>query len=88
MVRRRVVVRGRVQGVGFRYWLAGAAESRSVSGWVRNRPDGSVEAVFEGTPEAVESLVRVCHGGPHGADVADVESTDEEPEGLAGFEIR
>lgn len=83
-----MVVRGRVQGVGFRYWLAGAAESLSVSGWVRNRPDGSVEAVFEGAVEAVESLVRRCGRGPRGAEVAEVEPTEEEPEGLRGFEIR
>ena len=83
-----MVVRGRVQGVGFRYWLAGAAESRSVSGWARNRPDGSVEVIFEGAPETVESLVRLCGSGPRGAEVAGVESTEEEPEGLSGFEIR
>lgn len=83
-----MVVRGRVQGVGFRYWLAGAAESRSVSGWARNRADGSVEAVFEGEPDAVESLVRLCGSGPRGAEVLEVEPTEEEPEGLSGFEIR
>jgi acylphosphatase len=69
MIRRRVIVHGRVQGVGFRYSVAGAAQSRGVAGWVSNRPDGTVEAVFEGEPEAVDSLVRFCREGPRGAAV-------------------
>jgi acylphosphatase len=64
------------------------ASSRGVSGWVTNRPDGAVEAVFEGEPDAVESLVRFMREGPRGADVSDVEVSEEEPEGLSGFEIR
>jgi acylphosphatase len=87
-VRRNVVVHGRVQGVGFRFALARAADSRGVAGWVRNRPDGTVEAVFEGQPDAVESLVRLSGDGPRGAAVERVEVADGEPEGLAGFEIR
>jgi len=86
MVRRRVLVHGRVQGVGFRYTLARAAQSRGIAGSARNRPDGSVEAVFEGEPEAVESLVRIAHEGPRGASVERVEVFEEEPEGLARFE--
>jgi len=88
MVRRRVVVHGRVQGVGFRYSLARAAESRGVAGWARNRADGTLEAVLEGEPEAVESLVRFCHEGPRGAEVERVEVFEEEPEGLTRFETR
>jgi acylphosphatase len=84
-VRRRVLVHGRVQGVGFRYTLARAAETRGVRGFAQNRPDGSVEAAFEGDPEAVESLVRLAHEGPRGAEVARVEVFEEEPEGLSRF---
>ena len=86
MVRRRVVVHGRVQGVGFRYALARAADTRGVAGWARNRADGTLEAVFEAEPEAVESLVRFCEEGPRGAEVDRVEVFEEEPEGLTRFD--
>ena len=88
MVRRRVTVQGRVQGVGFRYAVARAARPRGVAGWVTNRPDGAVEAVFEGDAEALESLIRLCREGPRGAEVDRVEVLEEQPEGLASFEIR
>jgi acylphosphatase len=87
MVRRHVVVHGRVQGVGFRYTLAQAAATRGVGGWARNRADGSVEAVFEGDPEAVDSLVRLSAEGPRGAEVERVEAFDEAPEGLTRFDV-
>ena len=87
-VRRRVVVHGFVQGVGFRYTIARAATSRGVAGWVRNRPDGTVEAVFEGEPDVVESLVRLTEEGPRGSAVERVEVVEEEPEGLQRFDIR
>ncbi|HZT84723.1 MAG TPA: acylphosphatase [Gaiellaceae bacterium] len=87
VVRRRVVVRGLVQGVGFRLAASRAATLRGVAGWVRNLPDGSVEAVFEGEPAAVESSVRWCGRGPRGASVDSVEVHDEAPEGLSGFRI-
>ncbi|HLM09699.1 MAG TPA: acylphosphatase [Thermoleophilaceae bacterium] len=87
-VRRRVVVRGNVQGVFFRDSCRRAAESRGVAGWVTNRPDGAVEAVFEGEPDAVSAMVDWCSQGPRGADVDSVDETTEEPEGLSGFEIR
>jgi acylphosphatase len=87
-VRKRVVARGRVQGVFFRDTARRTAASRGVAGWVSNRPDGAVEAVFEGEPEAVDSLVRFMREGPRGAEVADVEVVDEEPEELSGFEVR
>lgn len=86
--RRRVIVRGRVQGVFFRGSTEERARAAGVHGWVRNRPDGSVEAVFEGEPEAVEGLVRFCREGPRLAAVAGVEVFDEAPEGLRGFRAR
>lgn len=88
MVRRRVIIHGRVQAVGFRYHVQRAAESRGVAGWIRNRPDGTVEAVFEGEADAVESLVRFSREGPRGADVTSVETEAEKPERLLRFEIR
>jgi acylphosphatase len=87
-VRRRVVVHGLVQGVFFRETVRRRAESRGVTGWVRNNRDGTVEAVFEGDPEAVERLVAFVHEGPSGAIVERVEVVDEEEEGLSGFSIR
>jgi acylphosphatase len=82
-----VIVGGRVQGVFFRDTTKRTAESRGVSGWVRNNPDGSVEAVFEGPEEAVDAMVRFAREGPRGAMVEHVEVRDEEPEGLTGFRI-
>jgi acylphosphatase len=87
-VRRRVVVRGYVQGVFFRDTARREAQRRGVAGWVRNRADGAVEAVFEGASAEVEALVEFCRHGPRGADVADVEVSDEPVEGLAGFDVR
>jgi acylphosphatase len=87
-VRRRVVVRGHVQGVFFRDSTRREAARRGVSGWVCNRSDGAVEAVFEGVSDDVEALVEFCSAGPRGADVEDVQVTDEPPEGVAGFEVR
>ena len=88
MIRRRLIVHGYVQGVGFRYWLARSAESRSVAGSARNLPDGTVEVVLEGEPDAVARLVDYVREGPRRAEVASVEVVEEEPEGLAGFETR
>ena len=59
-----------------------------VAGWVRNRPDGAVEAVFEGDSQAVDQLVEFCRRGPSRAEVTSVEVVEEEPQGLAGFEVR
>jgi acylphosphatase len=87
-VRRRVVVRGNVQGVFFRDSCRSEASSRGVAGWVTNRPDGAVEAVFEGEPDAVSAMVDWCSHGPRGADVASVDESSEEPDGLSGFRIR
>jgi acylphosphatase len=88
VIRRRVVVHGRVQGVFFRDSTRQRARQHGVTGWVRNNWDGTVEAVFEGEPEAVDRLVEFCRQGPRGAEVERVEVVDEEPEGLTGFEVR
>ena len=85
--RRRVVIHGFVQGVGFRFAVERAAQSRGVAGWVQNRPDGTVEAVFEGELEDVEALVDLCRDGPRGAEVERVDVAAESPEGLAGFRV-
>lgn len=87
-MRRRVVIHGHVQGVFFRDTMRRRASERGIAGWVRNNPDGTVEAVFEGEPEAVESLVRFAGEGPRGAVVERVDVTDEEAEGLSGFALR
>jgi acylphosphatase len=87
-VRSRVVVHGTVQGVFFRDSCRREADSRGVAGWIANRPDGAVEAVFEGDADAVRTLVDWCRSGSRGADVSSVEETSEEPEGLSGFRIR
>ena len=87
MIRRRAVIRGRVQGVFFRDTTRRMAASKGVSGWALNRDDGAVEAVFEGEPDAVESMLAFVRDGPARADVSDVEVSEEEPEGLEGFTI-
>ncbi len=86
-MRRRVIVQGRVQGVFFRDTMRRMAESRGVAGWVRNTPEGAVEAALEGEPDGVDELVRFAHEGPRGAIVERVEVIEEEPEGLTGFAI-
>jgi acylphosphatase len=88
MIRRRVVVHGRVQGVFFRDSTRRLAQQHGVTGWVANRWDGTVEAVFEGNADAVERLVRFAHEGPRGAEVDRVDVSDEEPERLRGFSVR
>ncbi|TMM01400.1 MAG: acylphosphatase [Actinobacteria bacterium] len=87
-VRRRIVVRGRVQGVFFRDTTRRRAESLGVAGWATNRADGTVEVVAEGEPDAVERLVDFLREGPRRADVDDVDVSEEQPEGLSGFDIR
>jgi acylphosphatase len=88
IVRRRVVVTGRVQGVWFRESCRQEAVSRSVAGWVRNRFDGAVEASFEGESGAVLAMVAWCRTGPPLAEVDAVEVVDEEPVGAMGFRVR
>jgi acylphosphatase len=88
VIRRRVIVEGLVQGVGFRVAVTRAARSRGVTGCIWNRYDGSVEAIFEGEEEAVDSLVRLCREGPRGAVVDRVQVIDEESEGFTRFVVR
>jgi acylphosphatase len=83
-----VVVRGAVQGVFFRVETRDRARSLGLAGWVRNAPDGSVEAAFEGDDERVESMVDWCRRGPRGARVDEVEVTRAEPQREDGFAIR
>lgn len=88
-IRRRVIVDGRVQGVFFREGTRRMAGEHDVAGWVRNLPDGRVEAVFEGEPEAVETAVTWTRRGPERAVVTAVEEiADDAPEGLTRFEVR
>jgi acylphosphatase len=84
----RVLVRGRVQGVFFRGEARSRAQSLGLGGWIRNLPDGSVEAVFEGDDERVQSMVDWCRRGPGGAVVESVETAEEEPAGETRFEVR
>ena len=86
-VTRRVVVHGRVQGVGFREFMRREAAARGVLGWVRNRRDGSVEATIQGTAEAVDTVLAWMRHGPASAQVMsiDIESADGD---FAAFEVR
>ena len=88
MVRRRVIVHGQVQGVFFRARCAEAALALGVAGWVSNEPDGTVQAVFEGDEDAVESMIAWCHEGSPRALVDRVDVHDEEPTGERGFHTR
>ncbi len=87
-VARRVLISGRVQGVFFRDGMRRQAIRHGVGGWVRNRPDGTVQAHLEGAPDAVAALVLWCRRGPRGAEVDDLQVTVAEPEGEAGFFAR
>jgi acylphosphatase len=87
-VTKRVIVRGSVQGVGFRYAMVQEARELGLHGWVRNRRDGTVEAVIHGAREDVEHLLRWAEEGPDGAAVKDVEVTDTDEAGLPLFETR
>ena len=81
------MIHGRVQGVFFRDTTRRRAAERGVSGWVRNNPDGTVEAVFEGEADAVDAMVRFAREGPRGAIVERVDVIEEEPQGLSGFGV-
>ncbi len=83
----RVRIAGRVQGVGYRYWTADTAIALGLRGWVRNRRDGSVEAVFAGRPTSVAEMVLRCRRGPMLASVAHIEETPEEEAVAPGFHL-
>jgi acylphosphatase len=80
---RHVVIRGRVQRVGFRAWVERTAITDGLQGWVRNRSDGTVEAVFAGSAAQVEAMLRACHEGPRSAQVDAVEELESAPDDLA-----
>jgi len=88
MIARRLVVRGRVQGVGFRYAAQEAAERLGVSGWVRNRRNGTVEALVQADAPAVTAMIEWCRRGPPAAQVEEVEVAEAVTEELAGFALR
>ena len=87
MVAKQVHITGRVQGVGFRAWTLEQAQGLGVSGWVRNRPDGSVEAVVSGSRNSVEALITALHEGPPAALVEHVRVGDAEVPAAPGFHI-
>jgi acylphosphatase len=86
-LRRRVLIKGRVQGVGFRWSCRRMAEAAGLAGWCRNLPDGRVEACFEGDPVAVEAALAWCREGPSSAIVTSVDVTPETPRGERGFDL-
>lgn len=88
IVARRFVIGGRVQGVGFRWFTVEQARAEGLSGFVRNLPDGSVEAVAEGDADSVERFERALRRGPRGARVKDVDAESTEPAGYHGFAVR
>lgn len=88
MIARRLQITGRVQGVGFRYAMQDEASRRGVSGWVRNRRDGSVEALVQGENNAVESLIAWARQGPPGARVSDLQIAPAQEPACTGFELR
>ena len=87
-IARKVRISGRVQGVYFRAWTRDQAERLGVHGWVRNLPDGSVEAHIQGEPAAVDQLIKLLSDGPPDARVSHVETEEAVVENLSGFQIR
>lgn len=83
-----VHIEGRVQGVGFRAWTQSMARDLKLTGWVRNRHDGAVEAVFQGAPDAVSKMLRLCEDGPSFAHVARVQIIGEDAAAYDNFEVR
>jgi acylphosphatase len=88
MITRRLQITGRVQGVGFRYAMHDEAARLGVNGWVRNRSDGSVEALLQGEADAVEALTAWARHGPRGAHVDEVQIASEEDSPHSGFQLR
>ena len=80
---RRLVIRGRVQGVGYRAWVEDTAHAKGLAGWVRNRRDGSVEAVFAGSDTEITNMITACYRGPSPARVTQIETHEAGPEALA-----
>ena len=88
MIHRHLSIYGRVQGVGYRAWTVGTARALGVSGWVRNRRDGSVEALVAGDAADVAALVERCRRGPPAARVDRIDESEASPEVLGGFAAR
>ena len=84
----RLRITGQVQGVGYRLWMTRTAASLGLRGWVRNRKDGSVEALVTGAPEAVAAMIEAARKGPFGAQVSDVTVTPDKDDGSVGFVAR
>jgi acylphosphatase len=82
-----LIISGRVQGVGYRNWMAKTAQSMGLTGWVRNLPDGRVEAVASGEAEDIERLITQCHKGPLMAKVTDIQSVPHEMLEKSSFDI-
>jgi acylphosphatase len=87
MSSKRLIISGRVHGVGYRAWMAEAAVALGIDGWVRNNADGTVEALISGTADAVEELARACRRGPRFAQVATIEEHIAEPPAQPGFHV-
>ncbi|GAB0117529.1 acylphosphatase [Acidisoma sp. 7E03] len=84
---KRLVISGHVQGVGYRAWAADYAQAHGIDGWVRNRPDGAVEALISGTADAVEEMARACRRGPRLAQVTTIAEEIADPPAEPGFRI-
>jgi acylphosphatase len=85
MATKRLIIAGRVYGVGYRNWMARKAQDLCLSGWVRNRPDGAVEALIAGDTAAVEEMARLCRRGPRMAEVSSIEEEMAEAPEVEGF---
>lgn len=88
MPAKRIIISGQVQGVGYRHWLMTEARAAGLAGWVRNRVDGTVEALIAGEVDAVEDLVRRCRRGPRMAVVTGIEEDFDDPPDTPGFHQR
>jgi len=85
MSAKRLIIRGRVQGVGYRAWMIAEATARGLSGWVANRRDGAVEALVYGETDVVEEMMRLCRRGPRLAEVTEIDEHLAEPPTEPGF---
>ena len=88
MISKQLVIKGRVQGVSYRAWFAELAKNLNLSGWVRNRLDGTVEALVHGTPADIEAIIRAAHSGPTLAKVEEIIESDAPSHQEAGFIIK
>ncbi|MGC4252164.1 MAG: acylphosphatase [Sphingobium sp.] len=88
MIARHLIIRGRVQGVFYRNWMVAAARQFGLTGWVRNRMDGTVESAVEGPPEAVDRIIQLAHDGPPAAKVDQVVVQESPAQGFSSFEKR